>query len=63
MPLQVVFSLLTTRLVVEAIGDVDNGAYKFAWGFGFFQFLFEFGAARPSSARSRMRGPAVIAKP
>ena len=44
-PLQVVFSLLTTRLVVEAIGDVDNGAYKFAWGFGFFQFLFEFGAS------------------
>ncbi len=44
-PLQVVFSLLTTRLVVEAIGDVNNGAYKFAWGFGFFQFLLEFGAS------------------
>ena len=23
----------------------QNGAYKFAWGFGFFQFLFEFGAS------------------
>ncbi len=21
------------------------GAYRFAWGFGFFQFLFEFGAS------------------
>ena len=45
MPLQVVFSLLTTRLVVEAIGDVEWGAYRFAWGFGFFQFLFEFGVS------------------
>jgi len=44
-PLQVVFSLWTTRLVLEAIGDVELGAYRFAWGFGFFQFLFEFGAS------------------
>ena len=44
-PLQVVFALWTTRLIVEAIGQDQNGAYKFAWGFGFFQFLFEFGAS------------------
>ena len=44
-PLQVVFSLWTTRLILQAIGPVENGAYGFAWGFGFFQFLFEFGAS------------------
>jgi O-antigen/teichoic acid export membrane protein len=44
-PLQVVFSLLTTRFVLQAIGREENGAYVFAWGFGFFQFLFEFGAS------------------
>ena len=44
-PLQVVFSLWTTRLVLESVGDVQWGAYRFAWGFGFFQFLFEFGAS------------------
>jgi O-antigen/teichoic acid export membrane protein len=44
-PLQAVFALWTTRLIVEAIGQDQNGAYKFAWGFGFFQFLFEFGAS------------------
>jgi O-antigen/teichoic acid export membrane protein len=44
-PLQVVFSLWTTRLILQAIGPVENGAYYFAWGFGFFQFLFEFGAS------------------
>jgi O-antigen/teichoic acid export membrane protein len=44
-PLQFVFSLLTTRLVLDAIGPFENGAYGFAWGFGFFQFLFEFGAS------------------
>ena len=32
-------------MVLEAIGDVELGAYRFAWGFGFFQFLFEFGAS------------------
>jgi Polysaccharide biosynthesis C-terminal domain len=42
-PLQVVFSLWTTRLVLGAIGPGLSGAYKFAWGFGFFQMLFEFG--------------------
>jgi O-antigen/teichoic acid export membrane protein len=44
-PLQAVFALWTTRLIVEAIGKDQNGAYKFAWGFGFFQMLFEFGAS------------------
>ena len=44
-PLQVVFSLWTTRLILQAIGPTQNGAYRFAWGFGFFQFLFEFGTS------------------
>jgi len=44
-PLQVVLSLWTTRLIVEAIGEREFGAYGFAWGFGFVQFLFEFGAS------------------
>jgi len=44
-PLQVVLSLWTARLIVEAIGDKAFGAYGFAWGFGFVQFLFEFGAS------------------
>ena len=42
-PLQVIFALWTTRLVLQAIGPGFSGAYKFAWGFGFFQMLFEFG--------------------
>jgi O-antigen/teichoic acid export membrane protein len=44
-PLQVVFSFWTTRLILQALGPFENGAYGFAWGFGFFQFLFEFGAS------------------
>ncbi len=44
-PLQVLFSLWTTRYVLQVIGPEENGAYVFAWGFGFFQFLFEFGAS------------------
>jgi O-antigen/teichoic acid export membrane protein len=46
-PLQVVFALWTTRLVLESasVGAEQWGAYRFAWGFGFFQFLFEFGAS------------------
>jgi O-antigen/teichoic acid export membrane protein len=44
-PLQALFSLWSTRLVLQAIGPQDNGAYSFAWGFGFFQFLLEFGAS------------------
>jgi O-antigen/teichoic acid export membrane protein len=42
-PLQIVFSLWTTRLILQAIGPDALGAYRFAWGFGFFQMLFEFG--------------------
>ena len=42
-PLQAVFVLWSTRLVLEAIGPDQAGAYRFAWGFGFFQFLLEFG--------------------
>jgi len=44
-PLQVVFALWTTQLVLEAIKVNGSGAYRFAWGFSFFQFLFEFGAS------------------
>jgi O-antigen/teichoic acid export membrane protein len=42
-PLQLLFSLWTVRLIVQAIGRDSWGAYQFAWGFGFFQMLFEFG--------------------
>ncbi len=42
-PLQAVLSLWTLPLTVQAIGTDGNGAYGFAWGFGFFQMLFEFG--------------------
>jgi Na+-driven multidrug efflux pump len=44
-PLQVVTSFWSTRLILETIGPIQNGAYGFAWGFSFFQFLFEFGAS------------------
>jgi O-antigen/teichoic acid export membrane protein len=44
-PLQIVLALWTSRLILEAIGKPTFGAYGFAWGFGFFQFLFEFGAS------------------
>ena len=42
-PLQAVFVLWSIRLILEAIGPDQTGAYRFAWGFGFFQFLLEFG--------------------
>lgn len=41
-PLQALFSLWTIPLILQAIGP-RMGAYGFAWGFGFFQMLFEFG--------------------
>jgi Na+-driven multidrug efflux pump len=44
-PLQAVITLWTVRLILEAIGAEQNGAYRFAWGFGFFQFLLEFGVS------------------
>ena len=43
-PLQAVLSFWTVRLMIESIGD-GTGAYHFAWGFGFLQFLLEFGMA------------------
>ncbi len=42
-PLQVVFALWTVPLIVDIVGERQSGAYAFAWGFGFFQFLLEFG--------------------
>lgn len=42
-PLQAVFTFWTTRLILESIGPDKMGAYQFAWGFGFLQFLLEFG--------------------
>lgn len=44
-PLQAVLTLWTVRLILEAVGPEMNGAYRFAWGFGFFQFLLEFGVS------------------
>nr|WP_303652903.1 oligosaccharide flippase family protein [Paludisphaera mucosa] len=44
-PLQIVFSLWTTRLILETIGKDQLGAYSFAWNFGFLQMLFEFGVS------------------
>ena len=44
-PIQVVLSLWTLRLILEGPGKDQLGAYGFAWGFGFFQFLLEFGAS------------------
>ena len=42
-PLQIVFSFWSLRLIVDAIGPDGAGAYRFAWGFGFLQLLLEFG--------------------
>jgi len=42
-PLQIFFSFWSLRLIVETIGPDRSGAYRFAFGFGFFQILFEFG--------------------
>ncbi len=44
-PIQAILSFWTVRLMIEAIGKDANGAYTFAWGFGFLQFLLEFGMA------------------
>src|SRR5918997_3173810 len=41
-PLQALFALWSVPLIIAAIGD-GCGAYGFAWGFGFLQFLLEFG--------------------
>ena len=42
-PLQVVFAFWSVPLILEHIGPGMFGAYGFAWGFGFLQFLLEFG--------------------
>ena len=42
-PVQAVLSLWTIPLILQAVGSDQLGAYGFAWGFGFFQMLFEFG--------------------
>lgn len=42
-PLQAVFALWTVPLILDTVGEKPYGAYGFAWGFGFFQFLLEFG--------------------
>jgi O-antigen/teichoic acid export membrane protein len=49
-PLQALFALWTVPLILDTVGDVAYGAYGFAWGFGFLQFLLEFGM---SSALNR----------
>src|SRR5262249_1546165 len=42
-PLQALFAFWTVPLIIEAIGKDLYGAFGFAWGFGFLQFLLEFG--------------------
>jgi len=42
-PLQVAAALWTIPLTLQAVGADAAGAYGFAWGFGFLQFLLEFG--------------------
>jgi len=42
-PLQVIIAFWSVPLIQHAIGAQANGAYVFAWGFGFIQFLLEFG--------------------
>ena len=42
-PTQAVVALWTIPLIVQAIGDDGSAAYFYAWGFGFFQSLLEFG--------------------
>jgi O-antigen/teichoic acid export membrane protein len=51
-PLQVIFAFWSIPLILESksVGESVFGAYGFAWGFGFLQFLLEFGM---SSALNR----------
>ena len=42
-PLAAVFAFISIPLTVWAIGVKASSAYDFAWSFGFFQFLLEFG--------------------
>lgn len=42
-PLQVLFAFWSIPLIINYIGQDAYGAFGFAWGFGFIQFLLEFG--------------------
>ncbi len=42
-PLQILVAFWSIPLIQQYIGQDLNGAYVFAWGFGFVQFLLEFG--------------------
>ena len=42
-PLQAVLAFWSIPLLIGAFGEGRYAAYTFAWGFGFFQFLLEFG--------------------
>lgn len=42
-PLQVIFAFWSIPLIIGYIGQDAYGAFGFAWGFGFIQFLLEFG--------------------
>jgi O-antigen/teichoic acid export membrane protein len=44
-PVAIVIALWSIPLTQEYIGKEANGAYVFAWGFGYIQFLLEFGMA------------------
>jgi O-antigen/teichoic acid export membrane protein len=53
-PLQILFALWSVPLILHALGKTLNGAYAFAWGFGFVQFLLEFGMS--SSLQRQVSG-------
>lgn len=57
MPVQIVIAFWSIPLVQHAIGVEANDAYVFAWGFGFLQFLLEFGM---SSALQRQLARAWV---
>lgn len=42
-PLAIALAFISVPMVQRAIGESLNGAYLYAWGFGFLQFLLEFG--------------------
>lgn len=42
-PIQVVIAFWQAPLILEHIGEGLNGAFGFAWSFGFLQFMLEFG--------------------
>jgi O-antigen/teichoic acid export membrane protein len=42
-PIAAVTTFMTVPLMIRNYGDSHYGAYGFAWGFGFFQMLLEFG--------------------